>query len=153
MATTHATTISSNHRSWIPETLLGRALMGNSFFSEISGFVFILFAPQISRVMGITDANVLGNITGVPFLYGIGGALIVFALMLFWLSRRPNIPVGEAIAVIIADLTWIALSAWVVFGGVWPLTTTGSIIVIALADVVAVFVVAQGWGLRRALRS
>jgi len=132
--------------------LLARAVTANSIFCTTSGAVVGLAAGPLANICGIAGANVFFGMTGVPFLRVLGVVLVAYGLALYWLRSRGPLPMWAAVEVIALDVAWVALSWWVILANVWPLTTTGDIIVGALADIVLVFAVVQSWGLRRILR-
>jgi hypothetical protein len=133
--------------------LLSRAVRFNSIFCTTFGVIFLVGAGPIANLLGIHSARVLGGLTGFPFMIALGVILIAYGLGLFALSRQPQIPTWLAVDVIALDVVWVALSAWVIFGNVWPLTLTGAIIVGALADVVLIFAIVQSVGLYRQRRA
>lgn len=149
-----ATQVTTVHQQALDRRpLLNRAVRANCIFSGVSGLTFIVFAPALAQTIGIDGVKVLGGLTGVPFIYFIGLGLLGFAGLLFWLSRAERIGTVMAVDIIALDLAWVALSWWVILGRVWPLTTTGMVIVGLLADIVLIFAIVQGVGLRRRLRS
>lgn len=47
------------------------------------------------------------------------------------------------------DFAWALLSWGLVAASLWPLTTTGGVLVVLVADIVLIFGLVQAWGLRR----
>ena len=122
----------------IPDRLLRIALRCNAAFSTVCAAVALLFAEPLAATFGLP---------GAAALQGLGVQLLVFALFLVWLAARPRIPTGLALAVIVADLLWVAGTVPVVWGDL--LTRTGDWVALGVADVVALFAVLQMFGLRR----
>ncbi len=126
-----------------PSQLLRTAFKANAYFSAISASVLLIGDGLVAALLGAYDA--LGPI------HFVGLNLAVFAGFLFWLARRDSIAPPIALAVIVADLLWVAAS-WVAIGG--GLTTgQGSWAVGFVADIVLLFAIVQYVGLRRLQRS
>jgi hypothetical protein len=122
--------------------MLRLALRGNAAFSATSGLISLLAAKPLAIWLGVP---------GTGLLMGLGAQLLVFATFLVWLSARTQIHPGIALGVIAADVVWVAGTIAVVASG--TLTTPGVWVVLGIADVVAVFAIVQGLGLRRMRRA
>ncbi|MDF1839779.1 MAG: hypothetical protein P1V35_18080 [Planctomycetota bacterium] len=120
--------------------LLRRALQGNACFSTATGLALALAGGW------------LGPILGVPalVLHAIGGMLVLFALALLKNAARPEVHRTEAWIVVALDLSWVLGSVALVTLDLWPLTSTGMWVILAVADFVLLFAGLQTWGLLRA---
>jgi hypothetical protein len=124
------------------DRLLRLALRGNAAFSTTCALIGLIASAPLASALGVPNAGVL---------VGLAAQLLVFAAFLVWLSRRPQIHPAVALGVILADVAWVVGTVPVVAGG--TLTTAGVWTALAVADVVALFAVLQGVGLRRMRRA
>lgn len=117
--------------------LLRRALLGNALFSTVSGLSLLAAA-------GVLDAPL-----GVPAvaLRVVGVALLPFALALWRSSRRKAVDRTEAWVAVWLDFGWVAGSAALVVGELWPLKSAGVVAVLTVATLVLGFAVLQTVGL------
>jgi hypothetical protein len=121
--------------------MLRRALQADSAVSLISGLVFLI------------DAQPIATFTGFPWVWAIealGAGFLVYAALLFLAARRAPIDRRHALGFVAADAGWAIASVALVMGGWAPLTSAGVWVVLALADVGAVFAVLKYVGMRRA---
>lgn len=118
--------------------LLRYSLRANAAFSFASGASFALAAAPLAAATGVPQAGQLRSI---------GLNLVVFAALLVWLSVRRTLRPGLVIAVIAADLAWVAATPPVVLAGV--LSPLGNWAAAAVAEVVLLFAILQYAGLRR----
>jgi len=120
------------------DRLLRYSLRGNAAFSTVCG------------ITGLLAANSLGAALGIPpvQLTSLGVQLLIFAAALVWLSSRPVIRPGLAMAVVVADALWVVGTVPVLVSGL--LTPAGNWTAFAVANVVALFAVLQLLGIRRA---
>lgn len=130
---THLTTDDSS-------TLLRRALVANALFSGASGTLLALGARPVASFLGL-DA--------VLFLTATGVLLILYAADLLYVATRPAINRTAVWIAVILDLSWVAGSALILFGGWLPLTTAGKWTIGIVAELVFLFAVFQYLGLRR----
>ncbi|MGB1286225.1 MAG: hypothetical protein ACPG7F_06825 [Aggregatilineales bacterium] len=150
-----ATTQSQIHTSHSDSTiyrkspLLRNALRGNGLFSLIGGVTFFLAAQPIADFSGLAGAEIIAGIDGTGFIRLLGVGLLPWAMALFWLASRPVIKNGLAWEVIGGDMLWVAGSALLLMTQALPLNTTGSWMVLILADVVLMFAVVQYVGIRQ----
>ncbi|MEO0565484.1 MAG: hypothetical protein AAF125_25480 [Chloroflexota bacterium] len=136
-----------------PDGLLRKAIRANGIFCTTSGVLIGLLSPWVAGMAGIAGVPVLGPVTGVPFLIGLAVILAIYGPTLIWASGRETFPLWVPVEVLVLDIAWVALSAWVVLGNLWPTTTFGNVLIVLLADAVLVFIAVQVWGLRRMLRA
>ncbi len=121
-----------------PTRWLRLSLRANAIFSAVSGSGMLFAASTIAGLLGI-EQTLLVRITGVN--------LLGFAGLLVWLASREVIKPSLAIAVVVADLLWVAGSAALLQAGVF--STTGNWLVAGVADVVLLFAILQYVGIRR----
>ena len=122
-----------------PSQLLRTALKANAIFSALAASVLLIADGMVAALLGTYDA--LGTI------HFVGLHLAVFAGSLFWLMRSDNIARPIVIAVIAADLLWVAAS-WVAIGS-GTTSGQGSWAVGIVADIVLLLAIVQYVGLRR----
>ena len=123
--------------------LLRRALLGNAVFSTLTGLTLL------------TVAEPLGTVFGVPpiALRVIGLGLLPFAVGLIRSATRERVERFEAWLAVVLDLAWVAGSALLVLGEIWPLRAAGTWAVVVVANVVLVFALLQALGLKRSARA
>ena len=121
-------------------SLLRRTLQANMLFSALSGTLFIADARPIGQLVGID----------IPWLYAvIGVGLLGYAVMLYSAARAEPINPQAAMAFVVMDALWVVGSV-VLIEVAWPQLTTAGVWAIAIvADIVAVFAVAQFVGARQ----
>ncbi len=121
-----------------PARWLRLSLRANAIFSAVSGSGMLFAASAIAGLLGI-EQTLLVRITGVN--------LLGFAALLVWLASREVIKPSLAIAVVVADLLWVAGSAGLLPAGVF--SPMGNWLVAGVADVVLLFAILQYVGIRR----
>ena len=124
-------------------SLLRNALYGNSAFSFISGLAFLLFSKAIAGFLGISASWVI-------LVLGIG--LMLYGWQIFTAAKADPVNKGFARFAVVADLTWVVLSAVLIFANLVALTTAGKWAIAMVADIVLVFAILQYVGLRRMVR-
>lgn len=134
--TTIAQTASAAGRS---DTLLRRALQLDAVASIGSTAAALLAAGPISAFTGIPA----------PLVQTIGAVFLVFTATIVYGSTRPVIDRRIAWVIMIANFSWVALSAAALIFGWLPLTPAGFWVVVAQAVLVDLLAVAQFLGLRR----
>jgi hypothetical protein len=123
-----------------PDSLLRRTLRANGLFSGVSGLAFITVSRPITLFLGL-DA---------PFvLIVIGVGLLLYTLALWFNAGRHPINRQFVWAAIIGDTTWVVGSYIILLTDWFPLTSAGWWTVAIVADLVAIFVVVQFYGLRQ----
>lgn len=121
-----------------PRALLRNSLRANAAFSALSGLVLSLGASPVAEAIGLGDARIL---------LAVGLGLLGFAGYVAFLASRPEIALGAAMAVVTADLAWVAGTGALVLLDV--LSRTGATAAIVVADVVLLFALLQWLGVRR----
>jgi hypothetical protein len=120
---------------------LESALLLNGTFSGVCGFAFMMFAAPLAAWTGFD------RYVGDWAMYGVGGMLALYALLLFVVAMRPTIPRFAVQSAVVMDAGWVL--------GTLPLlllsetTPFGK----ALVAIVAVIVGGFGWAQRSALRA
>jgi len=103
-------------------------------------------ATGATAVLLLAAANALAPVLQLPVeLLRIAGIICApFALWVFALSRATAVPRGALRAVVAINFAWVAVSAWVAFGGRWEPSALG--LAFVLAQAVAVLGFAEfGW--------
>ncbi len=126
-----------------PFTLLRRSLQANALFSGLSGLLFLVAGGPIASFLG-------GAVPWVISLLGLG--LILYAVWLLMIARRPIPDRREVWIAIGLDAAWVLASAGLLIADLTPLTLPGKWAVGIVADLVAVFAVLQYYGLTRQQR-
>ena len=119
-------------------SLLRKALMSNAAFSGLTGSFLTIAAPWLSQRMGIPEPMIL-RVAGV--------SLLGFAAALLLNATHHEIDRKQAWAAVGLDFTWVLGS--VVLVSLQLLTLSGNWAIVAVADIVLLFALAQALGLRR----
>ena len=125
-----------------PDRLLRLALRGNAAFSTLCGVTALVAASGLAVALGVPEPVMLTSL---------GVQLLIFAGLLLLLASRAVIRSGLALAVVVADVLWVVGTVPLLSAGV--LTTTGNLVAVAIAVVIAVFAALQFAGWRRAFRA
>ncbi len=120
------------------DRLLRYSLRGNAAFSTLCGASALVFAAPLAETLGVPAPIQLA---------GLGAQLLMFAALLGWLASRPEIRVGFALAVVVADVLWVIGTVPVIASG--ALTSAGNWTAILIANVVALLALLQYLGVRR----
>ena len=125
--------------------LLRNAMRSNAIFSGGSGFVAAVAAGPLATFLGLPQGGRLALL--------IIGVLLISHGIILWFSAG-NTPISPMAAwyAIIGDIGWVVGSVAILFIDPWQFTSGGWWLVAILADIVAIFAVAQYVGLRRADR-
>lgn len=124
--------------------LLRSAMRANAIFSGVSGVVALLFSSPLAALTGIQPP--------VVFMV-LGVTLIGYALVLFWVTSRPELDMRAGWTAVMLDVVWVVGSLVLLLGNLLALTTAGKWIIAILADVVLVFAIVQAIGIRRLSRT
>lgn len=120
--------------------LLRRSLQANAAFSAASGLATLVFAGRLAPELGLPAAWPLT-------VLGVG--LIGFAAWLAVISWEPPIDRRAAIAATTADALWVVGSLVALVAAPEGISRLGWWLVLGVAGVVALFALAQAWGLGR----
>jgi hypothetical protein len=121
--------------------LLRVALQLDAVVTGANGVAYLALAGPLSDLLGL-DAS---------FLRLAGAFLIVFAAFVWSVSRQREISRTATLAVIAANLLWVADSVVLLISGWQDPTTAGAVWIALQAFTVAAFAVLQIAGRRRAL--
>ena len=121
------------------DSSLRRAMLANAAFSTLCGLTLGLGGGLLAPSLGVPALALR--------LVGLG--LLPFAFGLARNALRPQLQRTEAALAVVLDLAWVAGSAWLVLGELWPLTSAGTWAVVLVADTVLLFAVLQALGLWR----
>ncbi|MDX1663310.1 MAG: hypothetical protein R3272_05920 [Candidatus Promineifilaceae bacterium] len=119
--------------------LLRAALRANALFSAVSGLAFVGLAAPLAAWTGVGVSGVFAVI---------GAGLLPWGAFLFLAARAVRLRPLARLA-IAGDLLWVLGSVLVLATRPVALTAAGIWAIILVADVVALFAVAQYVGLRR----
>ncbi len=126
--------------------LLRGALLANAAFSSLNGLGLVLFGGPLARLLLVPE-TITAGVTSATILLAIGIGLVLFAISLVALAWRAVPPAQPVVAVIAADLVWVAGSSALVIVAANAFTPAGLTILIAVAVVVGALAVAQWRGL------
>ncbi|MEM7441983.1 MAG: SRPBCC family protein [Pseudomonadota bacterium] len=122
-----------------------RALLGNAAFSLLTGLVCLAAPTWVASVL-FTGGFIFESLTGPMAVLDLGIGLVVFAALVFFAARQQVLNLTWICLIIAADIAWVLLSiALYVFASA-SLTTSGTVLVLAVALVVAIFAVEQAIG-------
>ena len=129
------------------DRLLRRTLWGNAAFSAVSGAILAIFAGPFARLAAHGPVSVLGlDLATVFALLGVG--VIAFGALCAWVASRETLPQSWARVIFAADIAWVVGSVLVLaLPATW--TMAGFIGIVAVALIVADFVILEYLGLRR----
>jgi hypothetical protein len=129
------------------DRLLRRTLWGNAAFSVVSGAVLAVFAGPFAKIAAHGPVALMGLDLAIVFeLLGIG--VIAFGVLCAWVASRDTLPQAWARVIFAADIAWVAGSMLVLaLPATW--TMAGFVGIVAVALIVADFVILEYLGLRR----
>ncbi len=122
-----------------PYRLLRGALLGNPTFSTFCGLTLLAFGGVLAPKLGVPAAA----------LRSVGAVLLPFAWALARTARSQPMARNEAWLAVALDLLWVAGSAALLLGNLWPLRPAGTWAVLGVGDVVLLCAVLQWVGLAR----
>jgi hypothetical protein len=121
------------------DTLLRLALKLDGVVSGAMGVAFIAASPLLDGWLGVPAA----------FLIVLGAFLVVYGRLVYDLAVSETVPRAGVVAVIGANLAWVAASAGFLALDAFSPTTAGQAITALQAAGVAGFALLQAAGLRR----
>ena len=116
------------------------ALRADGLVSGVSGVAMIAGARPLGAFLGVDRP---------PALVMVGAGLLAYAAMLWLSARREELERRALLAPVVLNVAWILVSAEILLTGAFGLTTGGRWLVAAVADVVALFAMAQCYALWR----
>jgi len=132
------TTTVSARLSTSRDSLLRFAMRADAVLSGLAGVALLLFAPRIAEVSGTTAA----------VEYTTGALFVVFAAAVLVLAARPAIRT-PGLVVAAGNALYAVASVVVVLAGVWPLTTTGTVLTLSCGAYTLAMAELQYQGVRR----
>jgi hypothetical protein len=125
-----------------PTSFLRKTLLGDAAASGLSGLILVAAPGAIASLIGVRSAVVVAVV---------GIALIAYGAGLLRSARRERVRREDALTPIALNLAWLVGTAVIVAGG-W-LSRPGNWALLLVADVVLLFAILEGVGLRRMARS
>ena len=122
------------------DRLLRTALRGNGLFSAVSGAMMVVASRPLAEFIGLAWPSAL-------LILGI--ILLLYALDLFWFTRRATISLTFAWVAIVLDVAWVMGSVALLLADPLGFTVAGKWFVGLMAEAVALFAVVQWLGVRR----
>jgi hypothetical protein len=121
---------------------LRKALLGNAFFSTLSGLTILFAQGWVLQILGLSSSvNLL--------ILGVG--LIVFAVTLVINARKQQVKKSDAWIAVLMDLAWVVGSYVFIF--LAPFSPKGKWVVGIVAELVLLFAMLQFVGIRRIQKS
>jgi hypothetical protein len=121
------------------DTLLRLALRLDGVVSGAMGVAFVALSPLLDGRLGVPAA----------FLLPLGAFLVVYGGLVYRLAASETVPREGVLAVIAANLAWVAVSLGFLALDAFSPTTAGQVITAVQAAGVAGFAALQTAGLRR----
>jgi hypothetical protein len=122
------------------DQLLRRVLMVNAAFTTLCALALLLFSSSVVTFMGV--------VTPLHLLV-LGGVLLFYAVDLGRTAFGQQIPSGRIYYFIAMDVLWVAGSACLLWGIELGFTEAGRWAILLVADVIGLFALLQGIGVRR----
>lgn len=124
----------------VNDRLLRTALRGNGIFSALSGGLLLVASRPLAEWLGVSSAAAL---------LVLGIILLLYAVDLFWVTTGENLSLPFAWFAIIMDVIWVIGSIILLVIDPLGLTVAGKWAIGLVAEVVALFAIAQWLGVRR----
>lgn len=124
----------------VNDRLLRTALRGNGIFSALSGVVLVVASRPLAEWLGVSSAAAL---------LALGIILLLYAVDLFWITTWENLSLPFAWFAIIMDALWVLGSVILLVMDPLGLTVAGKWTIGLIAELVALFAIAQWLGVRR----
>lgn len=87
--------------------MLAKTLLANAIFSLITGLMFYIFQDEL--MLHIPAPN--------WFWMALSGGLILFAVQLFIMAKKPSLAIKFTMLVVLLDIAWVLISSigWLYF--------------------------------------
>ncbi|MCT7657255.1 hypothetical protein [Mycobacterium deserti] len=121
------------------DSFLRFTMRADALLTGLAGIAGLPLAGWLAEISGTTTA----------FEYSMSAFFIVYGIAVFGLAALPSVR-RAGIAVAVANLLYTVASVVFVLADVYPLTTTGVVLTLALGVYTAVFAELQYQGWRRA---
>jgi hypothetical protein len=118
---------------------LQRALLANALFSGFCGGLILLAESTVLGWLGIEGLGI----------WPIGALLLLFSAYLFWMIRQRRLPRILVSGIIGGDWVWVLGSAVLLVLNAGLFSTTGVVLILDVAVVVAIFAVLQQRSLKK----
>lgn len=120
------------------DSLLRFAMRADAVISGLTGVALLLLAPQVAEWSGTTPA----------VEYATGAFFVVFGIAVLALAARPAVRTS-GLVLAVGNALFSVLTVVVVLADVWPLTTTGVVLVLGTGVYTLVMAELQYQGVRR----
>ena len=125
----------------LPATsLLRRALVIDALVSGATGLLLVIAGGWLAPLLDVPE----------PLLRYAGIVLLPFAILVALVARQDAVARARVVAIIVANIAWVAASAWLVLGDRVQPNALGYAFIIVQAIAVAAFAEFQYVALRRA---
>lgn len=122
------------------DQLLRRTLIVNAAFTALCALALLLFSSSIAAFMGVAKPL---------HLLALGGVLGFYAVDLGRTAFGKQIPRSRIYYFIAMDALWVVGSAFLLWGTALAFTEAGRWSILLVADVIGLFAILQGIGVRR----
>ena len=124
------------------DSLLRFAMRADAVISGLTGVALLLLAPRVAEWSGTTPA----------VEYATGAFFVVFGITVLALAARPAVRTS-GVVLAVRNALFSVLTVVVVLADVWPLTTTGVVLVLGTGVYTLVMAELQYQGVRRITRA
>ncbi len=121
-------------------TTLKPVLLVNAISSGATALLLLVFPEQIARLFGSS--------VKMPFM-AVGLFLLLFAVLVFYQSRKPAVQTGWVKFIIALDILWVVESAIILIPQLFSFTAMGYIVISAVACWVGMMAILQARGLKQ----
>ena len=128
----------TTHTSQSTDSLLRFAMRADAVISGLTGVALLLLAPRVAEWSGTTPA----------VEYATGAFFVVFGIAVLALAARPAVRTS-GLVLAVGNALFSVLTVVVVLADVWPLTTTGVVLVLGTGVYTLVMAELQYQGVRR----
>jgi ribosome-associated toxin RatA of RatAB toxin-antitoxin module len=116
------------------------ALTFNAIFSLVTGLLLVTMPDYISQLFGVTH--------GASFFY-LGLSLVLFSIIVLYVSRQRHIHILYALIISLLDLIWVLASLIILILDPLQFKMTGDVIIAAVALIVLSIAIMQLFGIAK----
>ena len=116
------------------------ALTFNAIFSLVTGLLLVTMPDYISQLFGVTH--------GASFFY-LGLSLVLFSIIVLYVSRQRHIHILYALIISLLDLIWVLASLIILILDPLQFKMTGNVIIAAVALIVLSIAIMQLFGIAK----
>lgn len=116
------------------------ALTFNAIFSLVTGLLLVTMPDYISQLFGVTH--------GASFFY-LGLSLVLFSIIVLYVSRQRHIHILYALIISLLDLIWVLASLIILILDPFQFKMTGDVIIAAVALIVLSIAIMQLFGIAK----